>query len=354
MRNAKTVLWLVWSLALLLFLFLSLYLHQSSQNFYGTTKASVTQLNHAWPVRIIQVKTHKGEHVEQGTLLYTYARIDLDEKVEDLGEEAERIVSEHRIFREKIAASIRMAEIEEVQSLLPIKQKIEALQASKKERVAFLATLDPKLKADTTKLSAALQSLEKERSLIRKRFAEKRDALTKELDIREKEVVAQLHRLYRKRQALLDARTPHKAIATGSAIVQEISKTAGMTVQPYENVMLLASTYPTTVEAYIPETENNLLKIGEKIRVKAEQKEVQAKNYIAEVIDLGSRIEQIPPHLKKFQNITLWGYKIVLKLPPNDLKTDQKVALSATRHDKIPPVQLFKQNIAKVKGWLGL
>jgi hypothetical protein len=354
MRSAKTILWLVWSLALLLFIFLSFYLHQSSRNFYGTTKPSMTSLNHPWPVRILDIKRHEGEHIEAGMVLYSYKRIDLDDKVEKLKEEMERIISDHRIFREKIAASIRLTKIEEAQTLLPVTQKIEALRVQKKERLSFLTTLDPKLKPDTTKITAKLRTLQKERKLIKERFSKKRDALKKEQEIREKEVVPKLDRLYKKRQALLDARKPKEVIATKNAIVQKIAKREGMTLQPFEDIMLLTSSYPTTVEAFIPETESNMLNIREKVVVKTESKQGNTKSYIAEVIDMGSRIEQIPPHLKKFQNIALWGYKIVLKLPPNDLKIDQKVALSTQKQDIKPVATLFKEMVGKVKRWVGL
>ncbi len=328
MKTQRYLLTAVWFVVLGVLLIMTRQIHHGTHRFPGLAKSVDEKIDFNYPLKILSMRVHEGSHVALGDLLCTVQRTDLLDKRDAINAEIERIETDFRLFRQKMQAQIHLLEMREIEEITPLKNRLAQLRHTLALNRTLLRTIDPSITLNTQNSNAELSSILARMRIAKKRYALQKELLKKELDTREKSVVAQLQKRYDLRAQLYRLLAPTPVYAAHEGIVTQLLYLPGNSVPAFSAILTIKSDKATFVEGYIPEDEPNDLKIGSPLTIAPVTKYADQKPIVGRVVDLGSRILPLPEHLKRYPTMALWGYKVIVSLPDNAFKIDQKVILS--------------------------
>jgi hypothetical protein len=116
--------------------------------------------------------------------------------------------------------------------------------------------------------------------------------------------------------------------ATFDGFVGSVNFKRGESVSPFENVMTVHDTTPTTIKAYIHE--NNADKVSNNLKVKVTSINGD-KKVVGKILNVGTQIVEFPARFLRSTDQKLWGREVTVEIPTGtDLLLAEKVFIELT------------------------
>jgi multidrug resistance efflux pump len=118
----------------------------------------------------------------------------------------------------------------------------------------------------------------------------------------------------------------------GSVLFKE-----GEKVAPFDTMMTIHQTFPSSVRGYIHENVHGYVFIGQTVDLRSATGKTTSDGVVT---GIGSRIVEYPIRLTKSKEIVIWGKEVIIKLPDhNNFHLGEKIAISTP--DSAPKNSLF-------------
>jgi len=274
---------------------------------------------------------------------------DIEKEVSTITNSINQRIEKQRLYRDTIQADINLLKIQEKQEYSLIDSKLKQIRETFKTNQQLLHSIDSSIIYNNSDQNIKSKQLKQKQKQIKKLYQTKKNTLLKKLNYSDNLAIEELKSLYKQKQLLKKNQSIIPIYARNKGVIDTVKCTSGEIIKAYEPIITMKTAYPTFVEGYIHEDIKSGLKIGQKVLIRPIVKLTDEETIYGTVVDIGTQIFTLPPHLNKFQNIQAWGYKVHISLPENRFKLEQKVTISSIQKPienlKQDTFQLFKATI---------
>lgn len=329
MRGNKILLYIAWIMALNILIIITLFGQNGNGQFSGLTKSKQTTINHSFPVKIVKIYTQTGQQVNCGDLLAKVVRTDVEKEVNTLTHSINQLIEKQRLYKDTLRADINLLMMKETQEYTLIEGALKQAKQTFEANQNLLQSIDSSIVYNNSDYTLKIEQLKQKKRQIRKLYQTKKSALLDKLEYSDAPAIEELKLLYKQRQLLKKHQSIVPLYAQYKGIVDTIECASGEIVKAYEPIITMRTAHPTFVEGYIHEDVKSELKVGQKVLIKPKVKLTDEEAIYGTIVDIGTQIFNLPPHLNKFQNLQVWGYKALISLPKNRFKLEQKVTIAS-------------------------
>ena len=339
MRGNKILLYIAWIMALNILIILTLFGQSGSGEFSGLTKSKQKIINHGFPVKIVKIYTQTGQQVKRGDLLAKVVRTDIAKEVNTITYSINQLIEKQRLYKDTIRSDIDLLKMKEEQEYALIDSELKQVEQTFKVNQQLLHSIDSTIVYNNSDNALKLEQLREKKRQIKKLYQTKKNVLLTRLNSSDGPAIEELKSLYKQKQLLKKNQSIISLYATDNGVIDTIGCTSGEIMKAYEPIITMRTAHPTFVEGYIHEDIKSELKIGQKVLIKPKVKLTDEEAIYGTVVDIGTQIFTLPPHLNKFQNLQSWGYKALISLPENRFKLEQKVTIASIQTSNMDPTR---------------
>ncbi len=339
MKKGKFILFTAWVGAIVLLVYITTLNQSKVDKFMGLTANKEHIINFPYPVQLEKVYVLPGQKVKKGELLAELVRADLISKTNILNSQIDelkaKILTEIGAINTEIQSLDIKYKIEINRLYMQIKQAKLELKTNKK----LLQSVSRESSSFST-LSYEIKSLQQEKRSAKAIYLNQKKHLKKQLENVNAPFVAQLDKLLEEKKILSKKEDRLTVYAQMDGKIGFISHSENSQIKPFDPLFKIYSKYPEFVTGYIHEDILNELNVGQRVAITSSNKTDRSKTLTYGTIkSIENRIEEIPTKLKRYKIVPLWGYKVFISIPKNNLQLGKKVMITTK----------IKKNIFKTK-----
>lgn len=328
MRSGKTLIYIAWVIALILLAVITLYNQEKVDSFMGLTQSKQRTLNFPFPVEVQKVYVMIGEEVKKGQKLADVLRVDTKDKTFTINAKINELETKRTLKIDEIKGDLESLEVKRHKDISKIDLQIKALEQKEKMRRTLMHSVNERV-SGAGYIRYKIEALKTEKANLKVVYDTKKANLQKMLDNTNSRIDAQIRQLKSKKELLHNESKIISVYAPYNGSIGSIGCTSGEALKAYTPVLTIHPVYPQYVTGYIHEDVQTDIKIGQKVLVEPLSTLYKDKTPIEGVVlSISTRIVSFPVRLKKFKVVPLWGYKVLIKIPPNNLKLGQKVSVT--------------------------
>jgi len=307
-------------------------LSSASVLFYGFAENKETELNQDQPVLIHKIFVTPGQEVTQGQLLLEVGQSDLDFKLDNIGNDIERL--EIIALQEKMNLQNRIHQLKarKISKTAEIEAEIKALEATMQYNESLLKGLNSidndatasenspssikltaykeRLQLEIEPINIEIEQLENELAAIKTPAQVQQQRLRNELDY------------YKNEQKKLAIYAPSDGLV-GNILCKE-----GEHISAFTTLINFYERNPTIVKGYVHESLILEVKVGDSLRISSSLQPAHQVEGV--VIGMGSRIIEIPERLRKVPDFKTYGREVLIRIPStNPFLQKEKVMLNS-------------------------
>ncbi len=285
-------------------------------SFYGYAENKETEINFNHPVQVKKIHVLPGQQIKKDTPILDVIRKENDIKFIDQDYKKEGILAEKKIWINKIEGQIKLIKEEKSIELSAITNRKNNLISDRE----FTNELYEGLKSVTkpsqnnTTIADELQTLEEEYQRVSKLYDQKIKNKEEELSIGNRPYDSEIERLSQEKlhdetQSSIEI----SMIAPKDGLIGNIYCKEEEHFTSYKTLLSFYEPNPSIIKGFIQEDFIMQINLEDKIVVKSTKDE--NIKYNGKVIGLGSRIVEIPPRLRKREDIKTFGREIIVSIP---------------------------------------
>lgn len=286
--------------------------------FFGFAENKDTNISHYEDVKVEEIMVAPGQQVKAGQPLMKVSQGSLNQKIQGLNMDIDKLASEAMINRNKIKSEINELEIKkeaEVQKIKGNIQQVEAEIATYRSMREGLNTI-PNNNTIPEKLSTELQ-IEKNALAV---TINSYDALINEarhmLNSINQPLSNQTNK-FKNQVEYYNAEVDKLSIvAPHDGIIGNILCKVGENVSAFNTMINFYEKTPTVVKGYIHESD--ILRVKNNDTLKIVSILHPELNVTGQVSGLGTRIVEIPERLRKMPDIKTYGREVIISIPANN------------------------------------
>ena len=345
MRTSKLFIYITWLLAVGILIFITINNKNVIDSFLGLTESKEKSLNFPFPVQIKNLYVVVGQKVTKGEKLAEVTRVDVNSKLSTIDYKINELVAKKRIKEENINAQLKAIELKEYQELSQLDFQIREFKKKEATNQKLLQAIQTnQTDYDTSLLHVKIKSLQKKRDNLKKLYALKKSNTLSSLENINTPIEEQIKDLQHKKILLEKDNSIIALYAPYDGDIGNVNYTTNQAVKEFSKIITMHPLYPSYVTGYIHEDIPLDINISQEVIVKPisqlykEKKEI--KGYIKSI---STRIVNFPLRLKKYKIVPLWGYKVLIEIPKNNLKLGQKVSISMPIDNNVTYNTIFQK-----------
>ncbi len=328
MRSGKILIYIAWVIALILLAIITLYNQEKVDSFMGLTQSKQRTLNFPFPVEVQKVYVMIGEEVKKGQKLADVLRVDTKDKTFTINAKINELETKRTLKTDEIKGDLESLEVKRHKDISKIDLQIKALEQKENMRHALMHSVNES-ESGIGSMNYKIEALKAEKANLEVLYDTKKANLQKMLNNTNNRIDAQIKQLQSKEQVLHNESKVISIYAPYNGSIGSIGCTSGEALKAYTPVLTIHPVYPQYVTGYIHEDVQTDIKIGEKVLIEPLSTLYKDKTPIEGVVlSISTRIVSFPVRLKRFKVVPLWGYKVLIKIPENNLKLGQKVSVT--------------------------
>ncbi len=332
MKKGKIILFISWVSAVALLVMITLTSEKRTNQFMGLTESKEQIINFTYPVQLKKLYVLPGQKVKKGEVLAELIRADIYGKINILDFQINELKSKSELNKNRLQTELSELEIKEKSGISKINDQIKQFTYKANQNLELISSLTGVKQSQSTQgTRLKLQSLKKEKQFIIERAQIKRENILYQLNNEHNPINDEINKLLEKKKFLFQDEIKLTVHAPIDGAIGSIRFNEKESIKAFETFMTMHDNYPTYVTGYIHENVVGHLEIGQEVEIEYVSEEYKSKIGVFEgnVKTIGSRIVNFPVRLKKYKIVPLWGYKVYIELPKNDLKLGQKVMISS-------------------------
>jgi len=328
MRSGKILIYIAWVIALALLVLITFYNQEKVDSFMGLTQSKQRTLNFPFPVEVEKLYVVIGEEVKKGQKLADVLRVDTKDKSFTINAKINELETKRVLKTDEIKGDIESLEVKRHKDISKIELQIKALEQKERMNNALMRSVYDG-KSPLNSLRYKIEALKAEKHNLEQLYATKKANLQTMLNNTNNRIDAQIKQLKSKKEVLHNESKMISIYAPYDGSIGSVGCTSGEALKAYSPVLTIHPVYPQYVIGYIHEDVQTDIKIGEKVLIAPLSTLYKDKEPIEGVVQsISTRIVNFPVRLKKFKVVPLWGYKVLIKIPQNNLKLGQKVSVT--------------------------
>lgn len=327
---------LIYIVAFLIFILLAISIFMKIDNsvtFYGFAENKETEINMENPIEVIKIHVTTGQKVEKGDVLLDVLSSTLPIKISNTVYSIEELQTKYNLWKSDLDWRISQYNIELTNKTTQIQYEIDQLNAE----------LDKNKKlAEQIK---SISTTKKEEGSIKNPSYLRIQALNEELTNSKKIITTELNNLKSERFAsnnpllsrikILEDELKHyntklenqTILAPSDGLIGNVHCKEDEKISSFNPLITFYEESPTMVIGYIHE--DLLLKININDTIEVFSSSRPEIHNIGVVKNLGSRIVEIPPRIRKIKELKTFGREIIISIPPdNPFLQKEKVILT--------------------------
>jgi multidrug resistance efflux pump len=335
MRTGKVLIYVAWIIALVFLIIITIYNQEKVNSFLGLTQSKQRTLNFPFPVQVKELYVAVGEEVTKGQKIADILRVDTKDKSFVINAKINELETKRFLKIDAIKGDIQSLEVKRHKDISKIDLEIQALKQKEKLNIALMNSIDIN-QDNKNSIQFKIKALTSEKNNLQKLYEIKKLNLKIMLNNTNNTIDAQIKQLEGKKSALKKENDVIPLYAPYDASIGSIGSTSGEALKSYSPIMTIHPVYPQYVTGFIHEDIQTDIVIGEKVIVKPLSNMHEQIPITGIVKSISTRIVNFPIRLKKFKVVPLWGYKVLIQIPKNNLKLGQKVSITKkVNHNKI-------------------
>ncbi len=329
MKKGKFILLTAWICAAVLLGYMTTFNQAKVDKFIGLTSNKEHIINFPYPVQLEKVFVLPGQMVKKGDLIAELSRSDLISKINILNSQIDELQAKISTKIESINREIQSLDIKhKVQTdRLNMQLREKRLELANNKRL--LQTITENSSGSFSNLSYEIKSIQQEIESERTIYLNQRAHLKERLKDINAPFIAQLDKLLEEKKILSAKEDRFTVYAQMDGKIGLVSHSESSQVKPFDPLFTIYSKYPESVTGYIHENIINELSIGQRVAITSSNKRDGEKDFVYGTIEsIENRIEEIPPKLRRYKIVPLWGYKVFISLEENNLHMGKKVMIT--------------------------
>lgn len=321
----KKVFYIIWFVVVVFLIILSLSYHDRSQAIVAQVESQKTAISFQKPVRIKKIHVVPGQEIKIGQLLLEIERPDLVLDMDKLINQKNAVISKQSKSIQDFNSRIRLLEIETANKITRLDAEAEELTARMEinnlnySRIAALVDVDSSDSDMTMEenllLRIRINSLNKEVLLLQNHFTSEKERWKILLD-RDLEIISgNLLLLDKEIEVLKEEERSLIQRATFDGTIGNVSVQLLELIPPYETIISIYESHPTLIKAYMNETNQYEVQVGNKVIVESTNREYQIDG---EIVEIGSRFVAYPDQIRIPNQPDIWGQEIFIKISPDN------------------------------------
>ena len=321
----KKLLALSWFSVLIALVALQSQFEGASTVFFGITDDSAQTISFEYPVDILDLTVIDGQKVDQGNVLLKVRRSSLVAKQAVLNERINELNSRETTSIAAIKSEIKSLLAKKAADQASLDVKIHKLLAQYRTNQKLLADITGStVSANTARnpFQGQINELKKQRSFLGRSVQAQIDNLKDQLKNKDRPIHAKMNEL-RQKQTELDRQTTELVVrAQLAGRVGNVLYKSGETIDAFMPILSIHALSPERVKGYINENVYNQVMPGQKVWISSLALSSAAKGeaaaHIGIVENIGNRIVEYPPRLKKNVLVPAFGREVQIKLLDSD------------------------------------
>jgi len=321
----KKVFYIIWFVVVVFLIILSLSYHDRSQAIVAQVESQKTAISFQKPVRIKKIHVVPGQEIKIGQLLLEIERPDLVLDMDKLINQKNAVISKQSKSIQDFNSRIRLLEIETANKITRLDAEAEELTARMEinnlnySRIAALVDVDSSDSDMTMEenllLRIRINSLNKEVLLLQNHFTSEKERWKILLD-RDLEIISgNLLLLDKEIEVLKEEERSLIQRATFDGTIGNVSVQLLELIPPYETIISIYESHPTLIKAYMNETNQYEVQVGNKVIVESTNREYRIDG---EIVEIGSRFVAYPDQIRIPNQPDIWGQEIFIKISPDN------------------------------------
>jgi multidrug resistance efflux pump len=325
MRN-QIFLFFTWVVAISLLISITFYHQLQIDKFVGITTAKEHIVNFSYPVEIKRLSVISGQKVKKGEVLGELIRFDVASEIEILNQKILELEGERRVNRDSISSEIKNISSNFRIDSSRLKVELKKLEIELRENRELLKTLLSTTQNSFKTLEISIDGLKSRIEDLELSFIEQKSYLKQKLKDEDGNFIAQINSLKEELKMLKVKEEKLTILSPIDGVIGEIFLTENSQLKPFEPLFKIYLEEPEFVVGYIHEDLETSFKERQKVLIRDVENEI-----FGYIESIENRVEDIPMELRKYQNIALRGYKVIVAIEKNSsLKLGKRVSINRT------------------------
>ncbi len=329
MKKGKFILFTAWIGAIVLLVYITTLNQSKVDKFMGLTANKEHIINFPYPVQLEKVHVLPGQIVKKGELLAELVRADLISKTNILNSKIDELKAKILTEIGTINSDIQNLNIKHQVEINRLNMQIKQSKLELKTNKRLLQAIAGNDNGSFSTLSYKIKSLQQAKYSAETIYLNQKEHLNKLLEHVNAPFVAQLDKLLEEKKILNAKEDRLTVYAQMDGKIGPLSHSENSQIKPFDPLFTIYSKYPEFVTGYIHEDIINELSVGQRVAITSSNKTDSSKTLTYGTIkSIENRIDEIPAKLKRYKIVPLWGYKVFISIPENNLQLGKKVMIT--------------------------
>ena len=328
----KRLLIATWLVVLVGLIFLQSHFNAETTTFLGITNDKGQAISFEYPVEIVELAVTEGQKVRRGAVLLKVRRGNLRSEQAILKERIHELDYKNESSRDSLQAEIKSLRARKAAEQADLDVQIQKLNAQYRTNTRLLSAITGKKSRGAEPDNPYLEQisvLKRQRSHLGRALQAQIDILQNQLDSEYRPIYARMNELKERSSELARQVTELIVAADFDGQVGNILYKPGETIDAFQPILTLHAIYPEQIKGYINENVYNRVKAGHEVWVTSVALNGDALPVKGLVDNVGNRIVEYPPRLKKNALIPAWGREVLISLErENHLLLGERVNIS--------------------------
>ncbi len=341
MRSGKIFIYITWFIAVGLLFVITMYNQNRVDSFLGLTESKEHSLNFPHDVSIKTLYVVAGQKVKKGEKLAEVMRVGLAKDEVNYAYKIQLLVDKLDSKKIEIKGALNELKAKKDQELLRLDSNIEILKTKKRTQQRLLQMVDDNSHYHDRSLDSKIKIIQQKKATLKKVFDVKKTNLLISLETNTKDINSRIKALKEKQDFKNEIEI---LVAPYDADISEVSYKEGASVKSFSSIITLHPLYPSYIKGYIHEDIQTKIALNQRVLIQTNNASNQSETPRIEGIvkSISTRIVNFPVRLKKYKVVPLWGYKVIIEIPKNNLKLGQKVVISQAVDENRSDAKFFQ------------
>ena len=305
----------------------------TSVTFYGFTENKETEISMEYPIEVKDVYVTTGQKVKKGTILLDVISPNLPIQISNTEFKIEELQTKYQLWEIDLDWRINQYTIELKEKTSKIQYQIDHFYAQlelNKKLAANLQSISNETIEEgdkTNPIFLKVEALKEELNFTENMINAEINNLKRERLANNNPILSQIKSLEKELEYYRKEKEKHTIIAPTDGLVGNVHCKEGEKISSFGTLITFYEESPTLVVGYIHEELILKINIDDVIEIYSSSRpDIQNKGIVK---NLGSRIVEIPPRLRKIKEIKTFGREIIIEIPPdNPFLQKEKVILN--------------------------
>lgn len=305
----------------------------NSVTFYGFAENKETEINMENPIEVTKIHVTTGQKVKKGTVLLDVVSASLPVKINTINYSVEELQTKYQLWKTDLDWRISQYQIELNEKSSKIQSQIDLYNAQL-VRNKKLASNIKSISIDTNEetkinnpITLKIEALEKELTFSKSFITSQINTLKSERFASNNPLLSKIKSLEGELDFFNTKLKKQTIVAPIDGLIGNVHCKEDEKIASFNTLITFYEESPTLVIGYIHEDLLLKIKIDDNIDVfSSSRPEIQTSGIVK---NLGSRIVEIPPRLRKIKELKTFGREIIIEIPAeNPFLQKEKVILN--------------------------